>query len=68
MVSGDDGHASGGAEVFGDGDGERCAFFGIGGGAEFVEQDERAASAVREMKSMLVTWAEKVERFCSMDR
>ena len=23
--------------------------------------------AVREMKSMLVTWAEKVERFCSMD-
>ena len=27
-------------EVFGDGDGEGCAFFGVGGGAEFVEQDE----------------------------
>jgi hypothetical protein len=56
------------AKVSGDGDGERRALFGVGRRAEFVEQDERdCAVAVREMKSMLVTWAEKVDRFCSID-
>ena len=33
-------HARDGEEVCGDGDGEGCAFFGVGGGAEFVEEDE----------------------------
>ncbi len=41
VMGGDDGHAADAAEVSGDGDGECGAFFGIGGGAEFVEQDER---------------------------
>ena len=41
VMGGDDGHAADAAEMAGDGDGEGGAFFGIGGGAEFVEQDER---------------------------
>ena len=40
-MRGDDGHAADLAEMAGDRDGEGGAFFGIGGGAEFVEQDER---------------------------
>ena len=43
VVSGDERPRAGGEEVAGDGDGEGRAFFRIGGGAEFVEQDERAA-------------------------
>ncbi len=42
VVGGDDGERLAQAEVFGDGDGERGSLFGIGGRAEFVEQDERA--------------------------
>ena len=41
VVRGDDGHAADAAEMSGDGDGESGAFFGIGGGAEFIEQDQR---------------------------
>ena len=41
VVGGDDGHAPDSAEVLGDGNGQRGALFGIGGGAEFVEQDQR---------------------------
>ena len=43
-MGGDHGHAADSAKVSGDGDGERGAFFGIGGGAEFIEQDERLRS------------------------
>ena len=32
------------AEVFCDRNRQRGAFFGIGGGAEFVEQDQRSSS------------------------
>ena len=39
-MGGDHGHAAEATEVGGDGDGQGCAFFGIGGGAEFVEQNE----------------------------
>ena len=41
VVRGDDGQAADVAEVSGDGDGQGGALFGIGGGAEFVEQDQR---------------------------
>ena len=40
-MGGDYAHASQLAEVLGYGDGQGGAFFGIGGGAEFVEQDQR---------------------------
>ena len=40
VMRGNDSEAADGAEMAGDSDGESCAFFGIGGGAEFVEQDE----------------------------
>ena len=42
-MRGDDGDAADAAEMVGDGDGERGTFFGIGGRAEFIEQDERVA-------------------------
>ena len=41
VVGGDERPCAGGEEVCGDGDGERGAFFRIGGGAELVEKDER---------------------------
>ena len=53
--------------MVGDGDGQSCSFFGISGGSSSSSNTSEAAVAVREIKSMLVTWAEKVERFCSMD-
>src|ERR1700757_1594919 len=40
-MGGDDGDRTDAAEVVGDGDGQGGAFFGVGGGAEFVEQHER---------------------------
>ncbi len=40
-VGGDAAPGVDGEEVRGDGDGQRRAFFGVGGGAELVEQDER---------------------------
>src|SRR3954453_14026693 len=40
-MRGDNRHASDSAEVQGNSDGESCAFLGIGGRAEFVEQHER---------------------------
>src|SRR5438874_2619765 len=40
VMSGDDADASGAQEVLGDSNGQRGAFFGIGGGAEFIEQDQ----------------------------
>ena len=43
VVGGDDRHAPDAAKVAGDGDGESGSFFGIGGGAQFVEQDQRVA-------------------------
>ncbi len=67
-MRGNDGPGAGVEEVFGDGDGEGCAFFGVGGGAELVEEDERArAWRGAAMRLRLVTCAEKVERSCSMD-
>ena len=42
VVGGDERPGAGGEEVAGDGDGERGAFFGIGGGAKLVEQNQRA--------------------------
>ena len=39
-VGGDAGPGVEREEVFGDGDGEGGTFFGVGGGAELVEQDE----------------------------
>ena len=41
VMRGDDGQAADAAEMSSDGDGESGAFFGIGGGAEFIEQDQR---------------------------
>ncbi len=40
-MSGDHRHAADAAEVSGDRDGQGGAFFGIGGGAEFVQQHQR---------------------------
>ena len=42
VVRGDERPRAGGQEVAGDGHGQRRAFFGIGGGAQFVEQHQRA--------------------------
>ena len=41
VMRGDHGHAANAAEVDGDGDRQRRAFFGIGGRAEFIEQHQR---------------------------
>ncbi len=41
-MGGDEGPGAGGEEVAGDGDGQRGTFFGIGGGAQLVKQDEGA--------------------------
>ena len=40
VVGGDEAPGAGVEEVFGDGDGEGGTLFGVGGGAEFVEEDE----------------------------
>ena len=45
-VGGDAGPGAEREEVGGDGDGEGGAFFGVGGGAELVEQDERGGVGV----------------------
>ena len=44
VVRGDERPRAGGEKVAGDGDGQCRAFFGIGGGAELVEQDQRLAA------------------------
>ncbi len=55
-------------EIAGDGDGERGAFFRIGGRAEFIEQDEGAARRqVARGGSRLTMCAENVESSASMD-
>ena len=55
-------------EVLGDGDGEGGTFFRVGGGAEFVKQDEGLrVRRAREMWSTLTTCEEKEERLRSMD-
>ncbi len=45
-VGGDDAPGVEGEEVGGDSDGEGCAFFGVSGGAEFVEEDEGVCGCV----------------------
>ncbi len=68
VVGGDERPCARCEEVAGDGDGERRAFFGIGGGAKLVEQDERSCRpARRERRSRFVMCAEKVESAASMD-
>ena len=68
VVGGDDADASDVIEVSGDGDGERCSFFGIGGGAEFIEQNERVArGGARDEVDVGDVGGRKVERFCSID-
>ena len=41
VMGGDDGERSDAAKMLRDGNGECCPFFGIGGGAELVEQHQR---------------------------
>ena len=68
VVSGDERPRARREKVAGNGHGQRRAFFGIGGGAELVEQHQRACiGQMRERRSRLVMCAEKVESAASMD-